>query len=298
MEKLIIEARINEVTGREHNPNVPWSNDEIIKSAEECWKAGASIVHFHTRKPDGGTDNEYENYLNIISEIRGRTDVLIHPTLGGIVQGSDPRQRISTVVRLAKEGYAPDFIPLDMLSTNLDFIDPKTDQFRTRDFVYANSISTIEYFAETLYEVGTIPYLQIWNISALRFMERLMKEGTLQDPTFLSLSHSENEMIWAHPATLQGLEAFLPFVPKRPEVRWSAHMYGANMLPVTGAIVNGGGHIAIGLGDYPYREIGTPSNADVIRRVTEIARDCGREIATPDEARKMLAVPTINRTPR
>lgn len=41
--------------------------------------------------------------------------------------------------------------------------------------------------------------------------------------------------------------------------RWGAlvqfggsHMYGANMLPFASAVIHKGGHISIGLGDYPY----------------------------------------------
>ena len=48
--------------------------------------------------------------------------------------------------------------------------------------------------------------------------------------------------------------------------------------------------ISIGLGDYTYRELGLPTNADVIRRVGEIARDLGREIATPQEAKQILGL--------
>ena len=57
-----------------------------------------------------------------------------------------------------------------------------------------------------------------------------------------------------------------------------------------------GGHVAIGLGDYAYPELGTsangghPSNAEVVAAVVEIARRHGREIATPDETRARLGL--------
>jgi len=50
------------------------------------------------------------------------------------------------------------------------------------------------------------------------------------------------------------------------------------------------GHIATGIGDYPYPELGQPTNADIARRVAQIAADAGREVATPAEAKEMLGL--------
>ena len=60
--KLIIEARVNEYMMREHNPHVPWTPAEIAEAAAEAREAGASIVHFHARNPDGYPAHAYETY--------------------------------------------------------------------------------------------------------------------------------------------------------------------------------------------------------------------------------------------
>ena len=49
-------------------------------------------------------------------------------------------------------------------------------------------------------------------------------------------------------------------------------------------------HIAIGLGDYPYPELSQPTNAELVARIVALARAMGREVATPAEARAMLAL--------
>ena len=51
-----------------------------------------------------------------------------------------------------------------------------------------------------------------------------------------------------------------------------------------------GGHCRVGLEDnlYMEREVMAKSNAEQVDRVVRIARELGREIATPDEARQML----------
>ncbi len=53
-------------------------------------------------------------------------------------------------------------------------------------------------------------------------------------------------------------------------------------------ILREGGHVSAGLGDTNYASLGQPSNADIVRAISAMARDAGREIATPEEARAML----------
>jgi uncharacterized protein (DUF849 family) len=57
-----------------------------------------------------------------------------------------------------------------------------------------------------------------------------------------------------------------------------------------GVVIAQGGHISIGLGDYAYTELGQPTNADLVRRIGEIARELGREVATPAEAKQILGM--------
>lgn len=66
--KLIIEVRINEYEMRDANPHVPWTPQEIASDAAACREAGASIVHFHARTPDGGAAFGHEAYRGVIAE--------------------------------------------------------------------------------------------------------------------------------------------------------------------------------------------------------------------------------------
>ena len=75
------------------------------------------------------------------------------------------------------------------------------------------------------------------------------------------------------------LQAHLDFLPPGKRVEWTAMSYGGNLFGLAAAIISQGGHISIGLGDHPYNELGMPTNADLIRRIVSIAKECGREIA-------------------
>ena len=61
--KMILEARINEYAMRDQNPHVPWTPDEIADTAARCREAGASIVHFHARNPDGSPNTAHTTNL-------------------------------------------------------------------------------------------------------------------------------------------------------------------------------------------------------------------------------------------
>ena len=53
MKKLMIEVRVNEYMMRDSNKNVPWTAEELGRTAGEIRAAGASIIHFHARGPEG-----------------------------------------------------------------------------------------------------------------------------------------------------------------------------------------------------------------------------------------------------
>jgi uncharacterized protein (DUF849 family) len=101
---------------------------------------------------------------------------------------------------------------------------------------------------------------------------------------------TEGGILAGHPGTIKGLEAFLDFIPQKDSWQWSVMSYGGNLFPIAAAAIERGGHVSIGLGDYHYRELEFPSNARLVARISQLARDMGREIATPEETRRMLGL--------
>lgn len=295
MRKVIIEARINEYAGRE-NPHVPWTVDEIIAEAKRCADAGAAIVHFHPRTVDGKPDHDFETLRDIIAGIRAATDILIHPTLGAETVHGSAETRLANIERLAAAGMPPDLVPLDMASTNADSFDLGLNRFVTDDVVYLNTTRTLEYFARSLRERAVTPYMQIWNVPGLRQMECFLKAGVLDTPAFLSLALTEGGLIATHPGTRDGLLAYLPFLPKGYRHHWSVTLFGGNLLPLLPDILDAGGHISVGIGDYPYPELGYPTNAALIERISNAVRDHGLAVASVDDVRARLET-TASRHP-
>lgn len=290
MKKLVIECRVNEYNMRDGNPNVPWSAQEITRDAAACREAGAAIVHFHARKPDGSPEHAYEAYRDTVRAIRSATDILIHPTLGYVTLNAPASERLAHVRRMHEEGCAPDIAPMDMGSTNVSVLRDGRYLPEMEERVYQNSTATLHYFADHLREWRIKPYLQVWNLSFLREMTQFARLGWVAPPVFAEFVCTDHHCIGGHPGTTRGLQAFIDFLPEDIPVEWTVCNYGGSLLPLCAQAIAQGGHVSIGLGDWDYAELGQPTNAELVARVAAIARDVGREIATPAEARQILGM--------
>lgn len=292
MQNLVIEARVNEYATREGNAHVPWLPDEIARDAAECRDAGAAILHFHGRMPDGAPDHRFECYRDTILATRARTDILIHPTLGYVTLDATAEQRIANIARLADDpATKPEFAPMDMGSTNVDWYDPAARRYTTKGLIYRNGTDTLEHFAHVIHARGMVPYLVAWNIGFTRQIGAFLDMGLLTAPAYVCFCLTDGVMLAGHPGTAEGLDAHTRFLPPQHRIEWTACNFNGDLLKLTEKIITEGGHVSIGLGDYPYAEYGRPTNAELIRRVADQARGLGREVATPAEARTILAVP-------
>jgi 3-keto-5-aminohexanoate cleavage enzyme len=291
MDKVIIEVRINEYASRNRNPNVPFSPEELCDEALRCWRAGASIIHYHARDPKTGAPSaDAAVYADTARRIRDKSDLLIMPTLGAWTLPS-PEARMSHILEMAKDpATRPDFAPIDMGTSNVDVFDTRAKRFMSDDVVYMNTTNTLQYFARTIRDAGVRPVAVLWNVSAIRVANAFVEAGLFESPVYAEVVLTESGLLAGHPGTVRGLESMIDFMPENPRFEWNVMCVGGNLLPVVGAAIERGGHIAIGLGDYPYTEFGTPRNAELVERVALMARQVGREIATPGEARRILNV--------
>ncbi len=292
MQKLIIEARVNEFMLREQgNPNVPYTPAEIAADALACREAGAAILHFHARTSDGKPDHAVENYAETVRLVREGSDILVHPTLGYATLDDTGERRLAHILKMAETPpTAPHFAPMDMGSVNVDRYNEQARRFETTNLIYKNSTETLTYFGEHLRAAKLKPYLVSWNIGFTRYIDAFLEMGRLDEPAFICFCLTDNTWLGGHPGTLKGLQAHLDFLPQGKDCLWTVVNFGGNLFSLAGAIIAQGGHISIGLGDYTYRELGFPTNAELVKRVADLARDLGREVATPAEAAAMLGI--------
>lgn len=271
---MVIEARLNEYARRDANPNVPFSEAEIVADALACAAAGAASVHFHARDAlTGAPLHEPDAYARIIRAIRARSDMLIHPTLGYAAHGGDAAARFAVIEHLCRDpATRPDFMPLDMGSANVDPWDAAQGDYESRGAIYANPTPDLEHFARRGAALGVAPYLVSWNAGFSRQIGQFMQLGLVREPACVCLAMTEGRIVAAHPGTPRGLLAHLDLLPPGRRIEWTACVVGGNVLPIAAMAAAMGGHVAAGLGDHPYLELGAaPSNADVVRRLAALA---------------------------
>lgn len=285
----MLEVRCNEFAMRDANPHVPWSPEEIAEDAVSCQDAGASIFHFHARdSKTGEASSDPAVYGDTIQRVRARTDLIIHPTLGA-TSITDSMERVSHIPILAKDpATRPDLAPLDLASTNVDPYVPGQG-FLQEDLVYLNPVAGIRGQAAAIRAAGVRPGMALWNVGSARLLGALLDAGDLQEPAYVEILLSDL-LLSCHPATLDGLDAMLRFLPKARQLEWVCVIPGGNVLELIPAILERGGHVALGLGDQPWSELGTPRNHEVVARAARLVSAAGAEIATPAEARALLGL--------
>jgi 3-keto-5-aminohexanoate cleavage enzyme len=91
----------------------------------------------------------------------------------------------------------------------------------------------------------------------------------------------------AIPATIENLVHMARSIPA--DSTWSVAGIGAAQLPMNTHAILMGGHSRVGLEDCIYYRRGElATNERLVKRIVNLSQELGREIAGPDEARKIL----------
>jgi uncharacterized protein (DUF849 family) len=117
-----------------------------------------------------------------------------------------------------------------------------------------------------------------------------MEMGLVPEPAYFLMNMTDGQYLTGHPGTPEGLQAHLQFLPSGRRIEWVANIVGGNLLDLAEMAARRGGHLAPGIGDYPYVELGCPSNEEVVRMAAQTVRAAGRELAKPEDVREWLCM--------
>ncbi len=267
MEKLIITACLTgaEVT-RDVQPNLPITPEEIADAAYEAWKAGASIAHVHARKADGTPTQDIEVYREIKKKIEERCDIIFQPSTGGAVWHSK------------EERIQPVYLKPEMASLSTGTCNFGND-------VFMNSEEYMETFAKVMMENGVKPEIEIFEKGMIDNAMKLVKKGLLTMPIHFDFVMGVPGAIIGEPRDLMYLVSSIP-----SDCTWTVAGIGRYELPLAVMAIVMGGHVRVGFEDNIYYSKGViaQSNAQLVERIVRISKECGREVATPKDARKIL----------
>lgn len=269
MDKLIITAAI---TGAELNktlcPALPITAEEQGLAAKESVEAGASIIHLHVRDDQGNPSQKLEHFQRSVNAITKacQTSPIIQFSTGGAV-GEKMENRIASLA-----------LKPQMASFNLGTMNFGED-------IFVNSFEEMRALAAAFKKFKVIPEFEIYDAGHIDNLKKLIKEGLVEPPYHC-------QFVLGVPGALSGEVSGLVFLVERlpKDSTWGVAGIGRFETPLAVHALLMGGNVRVGLEDNIYYEKGklASSNAQLISRITRIAKEVGRDIASPQEAQKLL----------
>ena len=271
MEKLIITAAIcgAEVL-KEHNPAVPYTIEECVREAKSAYDAGASIIHLHVRLDDGTPTQDKNRFKDVMDAIyKVCPDVIIQPSTGGAVGMTDDE-------RLQPTELNPEMATLDCGTLNFG-----------GDEVFMNTENTIKYFGQRMIERGIKPELEVFDKSMIDMALRLHKKGFIQKPMHFDFVMGVNGGISGELRDFVFLRGSIP-----QDATYTVAGVGRFEFPLAVAAIVDGGHVRVGFEDNVFLSKGVlaKSNGELVEKVVRLAKELGRDIASPAGAREILGL--------
>ncbi len=295
--KVIITAAI---TGAVHIPSMsdylPITPKQIIDEAVAANKAGAAVVHLHARDPKTGQPTGSPELMKeIVDGVRNRCDVVIGVTTGGAIGMTSEERLASIPVVKAELGSCNAgsvnfcFSPIadKIKSPKFDWEIPFVKN--TYDVPFANTFQGIEDYIRIMGENGTKPEFEVYEVGMLSNIAYFFKKGLLKGPIYIQFVLG---VMGGLPATVDNL-LFLYNTAKNllgDNFIWSCAGAGKEQFNITTTAAILGGNVRVGLEDNLFIKKGVlaKSNAEPVAKVKSIVELLDKEIATPDEARKIL----------
>ncbi len=298
MEKLIITAAISgAATIPSLTPYLPFTPEDIADSAIKAAEAGAAIVHIHARRPeDGFPSSDPEHFRQIITRIKQHSDAVICITTGGSVMMTvEERARTSPLVKPEMCSFNLGSINFG-LQTALKYLKeykyPWEKQYleMSKDFVFKNSFKDLEYLSKITKETETRPELEVYDVGHLYNLDFIVNEGFMSPPLHMQFVMGVLGGIRGTPEDLTYLLTKAQVLFGEENFTWSVIGVGAAEINLSTMAIHMGGHVRVGLEDNIYIRKGVlaKSNAELVEKVVHLAAALDREVATPEDARRIL----------
>ncbi|MBP2228718.1 uncharacterized protein (DUF849 family) [Azospirillum agricola] len=298
--KVIISCAL---TGSIHTPTMsdalPVTPDEIVEQGLDAAEAGAAILHLHARDPRTGQPTpDPAVFMEFLPRLKQSTDAVLNITTGGSLDMT-VRERLAAPL-LAR----PEMCSLNMGSMNFGIF-PLADRYKdwkhdweepylrgTDDFIFRNTFRDIAYILEHLGQgCGTRFEFECYDVGHLYNLAHFLDRGLVKPPLFVQTIFGILGGIGAEERNL----AFMRETADRlfgGDYAWSVLAAGRHQIPFTTMAAVMGGNVRVGLEDSLYLARGrlARNSAEQVAKIRRILEELSLEVATPAEARAMLAL--------
>ena len=300
MSKVIISCA---VTGAIHTPSMsdhlPITPAEIAEQAIAAAEAGAAILHLHARDPeDGRPTPDPAVFMQFLPVIKQSTGAVINITTGGGL-GMTVDERLAAPLQAS-----PEMCSLNMgsMNFNISASAARIKKFKyawekpylegTTDFIFRNTFKDIEQIVEKLGKGhGTRFEFECYDIGHLYNLAHMLDRKVVEPPLFVQSIFGILGGLGAEPRNLLFMRETADRLFGKDYV-WSVLAAGRHQMPFTTMAGILGGNVRVGLEDSLWigKGVQAKSNAEQVAKIKRILEDLSLEIATPDEARQMLAL--------
>lgn len=249
-------------------PGLDLSPEAIADEVVRAYNAGANLVHLHVWDERGQPTTDLTAFNRTLALIRERCDIIIEGSTGGVNELSPQERSVSLDADIEMASLNPGSVNYDQ-------------------GVYVNSPSDIDYWVKAMYQRAIKPDIAIFEAGMIANVEVYIEQGLLEPPYAFGFVLGQTGSMPATPRNLMFLSESLP-----SNSVWGVVGHGGHDLQMSVLSMAMGGHARAGFEDNPYYRPGelATSNAQLIERLVRIAREIGREVATPTEAREFLGL--------
>ena len=300
MSKVIISCA---VTGAVHTPTMsrflPITPAQIAAQGIEAAEAGAAVLHLHARDPkDGRPTPDPAVFMKFLPRIKEATDAIVNITTGG-GQGMSLDERLAAALRAS-----PELASLNMGSMNFGMY-PMLERYESfehpwessylessRGWIFRNTFADIESILERLGKGhGTRFEFECYDVGHLYTLAHFLDRKLVTPPLFVQSIFGILGGQGADPENLLHSRRIADKLFGR-DYRWSVMASGRHQIPFTTMAALNGANVRVGLEDSLYAGKGrlATSNAEQVRLIRQILEAQSLEIASPAEARELLAL--------
>jgi uncharacterized protein (DUF849 family) len=291
------------VTGSIHtptmSPHLPITPKEIADESIAAAKAGAAIIHLHARDPkDGRPTPDPKVFMEFLPAIKEATDAVINITTGG-GHNMTVQQRLE-----APLAAQPEMCSCNMGSMNFGLF-PMLGRYKefkhewepayleaSRDFIFRNTFKDIEYMFKALGEgCGTKFEFECYDVGHLYNLAHFLDRKLIRPPLFVQTIFGILGGIGADTENLAHMKRIADKL-FGDRYYWSILGAGRHQMGLLTAGAQMGGNVRVGLEDSLYLGKGqlAASNADQVKKIRRILEELSLDVASPAEARAMLAL--------
>lgn len=290
------------VTGSIHTPSMspylPVTPEEIADAAIGAAEAGAAVIHLHARDPrTGAPDQSLDAFQPFLGVIKQRVDAVLNITTGG-ASTMTIEERLQPALH-----FKPEVASLNMGTMNFGLY-PMLDRFKdfkhdwerpyleeSRSRIFRNTFADIEAILTRCADNGTRFEIECYDIGHLYTCAHFVERGLIKPPFFIQSVFGILGGIGQHPDDIAHMKRTADRL-FGDAYRWSVLGAGRMQMQIALQSVLLGGNVRVGLEDSLWAGKGrlAQSNAEQVTIVRRLIEDLGLEVATPAEAREMLAL--------